>query len=268
MGSKTRLLLTLAASLTLLVPAALRADDDADLAKKLANPVAALISVPFQYNYDHNYGVSDDGSKHVVNIQPVVPISITDSLNIISRTILPVVDAHDVPSGSSETGIGDVLQSFFISPKQPTSNGLIWGVGPALSLSTASEETLGSEKWSAGPTFVALKQEDGWTYGVLSNHLWSYAGVDYRQDVNATFIQPFLSYITETKTTFTLNTESTYDWEEDQWSVPINALVSQLFKIGDQPMQVSAGPRYWAETPDTGPEGWGARAVFTLLFPK
>jgi hypothetical protein len=102
----------------------------------------------------------------------------------------------------------------------------------------------------------------------LTNHIWSFAGDDDRSDVSATFVQPFISYITKTKTTFGLNTESTYDWENKEWSVPINASVSQLLKIGPQIIQVGVGARYWADSPDGGPEDWGGRFTLTFLFPK
>jgi hypothetical protein len=245
------------------------ADDDAKLAQQLANPVASLISVPMQYNYDDKYGVTDEGSKHLINVQPVIPFSISDSYNVISRTILPVVAHSESVFGGGETGgLGDTLQSFFFSPKEPTAGGLIWGAGPAFLLPTATDKLLGAEKWGLGPTAVGLRQHGAWTYGGLINHLWSIAGDNSRGDVNASFMQPFVSYITTTKTTFTLNSESTYDWRDSNWSVPVNLMVSQLFKIGDQPMQLGVGPRYWVEAPEGGPEGWGARAVFTLLFPR
>lgn len=102
----------------------------------------------------------------------------------------------------------------------------------------------------------------------MTNHIWSFAGDDDRSDVSATFVQPFISYITKTKTTFGLNTESTYDWENKEWSVPINASVSQLLKIGPQIIQVGVGARYWADSPDGGPEDWGGRFTLTFLFPK
>jgi hypothetical protein len=127
---------------------------------------------------------------------------------------------------------------------------------------------LGGRKWGLGPTAVALKQVGPWTIGGLTNHIWSVDGDDDRADVNATFLQPFVSYITKTKTTIGLNTESTYDWENDQWSVPVNATVAQLFKIGPQIMQLALTARYWAESPDDGPEGWGGRVQLTFLFPK
>jgi hypothetical protein len=202
--------LAAAISILLLASAAF-GQDEAELAKKLANPVASLISVPLQYNYDENYGADDDGRKQFVNIQPVIPITLNEEWNIISRTILPVVDEHDGPPGTDESGIGDVLQSLFFSPKEPTPRGLIWGAGPVLLLPTASDEVLGSEQWGLGPTVVGLKQTGPWTYGLLANHVWSVAGDDDRADVNATFMQPFLTYITQTKTTIGLNTESTFD---------------------------------------------------------
>ena len=118
------------------------------------------------------------------------------------------------------------------------------------------------------PTFVALRQDGPWTYGLLTNHIWSVAGDENRSDISSTFLQPFVSYITKTKTTFTLNTESTYDWENNDWTVPLNAQVSQLLKIGPQIIQVGLGVRYWAKSPDNGPEDWGARMVLTFLFPK
>lgn len=242
--------------------------DEAELAKKLANPVASLISVPLQYNYDENYGADDGGRKQFVNIQPVIPITLNETWNIISRTILPVVDEHDVPPGTDESGIGDVLQSLFFSPREPTPRDLIWGGGPVLLLPTASDEVLGSEQWGLGPTAVGLRQTGPWTFGLLVNHVWSVAGDDDHADVNATFMQPFLSYITKTRTTFSLNTESTFDWENDEWSVPVNVIVSQLLKLGRLPIQIGAGARYWADSPEGGPEDWGARVQLTFLFPK
>lgn len=243
------------------------ADDEEELAKKLANPVASLISVPLQYNYDENFGPDENGSKSLLNIQPVWPFTLNDEWNLITRTIIPLVDQHDIPTGTDESGIGDILQSFFFSPKAPV-NGWILGAGPAILYPSASDEVLGGEKWGLGPTAVALRQDGPWTYGVLTNHVWSVAGDEDRADISSTFLQPFVAYITKTKTTFSLNTESTYDWENDQWTVPVNLMVAQLLKIGPQIIQVQAGVRYWAESPDNGPEHWGARMVLTFLFPE
>jgi hypothetical protein len=240
----------------------------AELAKKLANPISSLISVPIQFNYDENIGPRDKGSISKVTVQPVIPMPLNDDWNVISRTIVPFLWQNDLaPTVDDEAGLGDITQSFFFSPKEPTSGGLVWGVGPVLLFPTATDDQLGGEKWGAGPTAVGLVQRGPWTAGLLANHIWSFAGEDDRDDVNATFVQPFLSYITKTKTTFGLASESTYNWETDEWSVPINATVSQLLKLGSMPVQISGGVRYWAESPENGPEDWGFRLQMTLLFP-
>jgi hypothetical protein len=238
----------------------------ADLAKQLANPVASLISVPFQANWDFGIGVND-ATRFTLNVQPVIPVSLTEDWNLIIRTILPVIDAESPAPGIDDaSGLGDTVQSFFFSPKEPV-NGWILAAGPVALWPTATDSLLGGEKWGAGPTGLALKQTGSWTYGVLTNHLWSFAGEDDRSEVNATFIQPFCSYITSTKTTFTLNSESTYDWTNEQWSMPFNVVISQLFKVGGQSMQAFVGGRYYADAPKGGPE-WGIRAGLILLFPK
>jgi hypothetical protein len=248
-------------------PAAPTPASSADLAKKLSNPVANLISVPFQFNYDTGFGPKD-ADRLTLNIQPVVPISITDDWNLIVRTILPVIYQDSLADGIDSTfGLGDTVQSFFFSPKAPTSGGWIWGVGPVFLWPTATDDLLGSEKWAAGPTAVLLHQEHGWTYGLLANHLWSYAGESSRASVNATFLQPFLTYTWPTATTLGINTESTYDWNDSQWTVPINLTLAQIVKIGQHPIQFTLGPRYYADSPDNGPE-WGVRFAITFLFPK
>jgi hypothetical protein len=127
---------------------------------------------------------------------------------------------------------------------------------------------LGGEKWGAGPTAVALKQAGPWTYGMLANHVWSFAGDSDRSDINSTFLQPFLAFNTKTATTLTLQTESTYNWETEEWSVPINVILSQIVKVGPQLIQLRAGVRYWVDSAPSDPEGWGAKLVVVFLFPR
>lgn len=262
----------LALTATTLVAQDAAAEDEkakaAELAMKLQNPVASLISVPIQNNWDFGIGAAD-AMRYTANVQPVIPFSISEDWNLITRTILPIVYAESPMKGGGDSkfGLGDTVQSLFFSPKAPTSGGWIWGAGPVFLWPTSTNDALGTGKVGAGPTALLLRQEKGWTYGALANHLWSFAGQGSTGDVNATFLQPFVSYTTKTFTTFGLNTESTYDWENDQWTVPLNLQVSQLLKLGNQPIQLTLGGRYYAEKPEGGPD-WGLRFIVTFLFPK
>ena len=157
------------------LPAVAQQGDGQALAKQLSNPVADLISVPFQFNYDSGFGTTD-ADRWLLNFQPVIPFSISENWNVISRTIIPFTSSGGLTPGASTTnGIGMTTQSFFFSPKNPTAGGLIWGVGPAFGL-PATDETLGPDVWSAGVTGVALKQTGRWTVGLLGNQLWSVSG--------------------------------------------------------------------------------------------
>ncbi len=244
---------------------------DEELAKKLANPVAALISVPFEFNYNRGFG-AEDGEQLLLNIQPVVPITLNDDWNVISRTIVPIIWQDDIVGRSGQQfGLGDTLQSFFFSPNEVAKTGLgdlTWGLGPAIAIPTGTDDLLGSGKLGLGPTAVALIQSGPWTYGALTNHLWSVAGDSGRDDVSSTFIQPFLAYTTPTAWTYLVQTESTYDWKANQWSVPINASISKLTAIGSQKVQFQLAGRYWAESPSGGPEDFGVSFKATFLFPK
>jgi len=242
-------------------------EDNAKLAQELSNPLADLMSIPFQMNYDRDIG-RDDGWKLQTNIQPVVPFDLNEDWNLISRTIMPVIYQDDIlPDAGSQFGLGDINLSLFFSPKRPTF-GVIWGIGPVLLLRTATDDLLGAEKWGAGPSAVALMVRGPWTVGMLANHVWSYAGDSDRQDISNTFLQPFAAYTWPNAWTASLQSESTYNWTTEKWSVPINAAVSKLVRWGKLPVSLQAGVGYWAASPETGPDGVRLRLQATFVLPK
>jgi hypothetical protein len=242
--------------------------ENEELAKKLNNPVADLISVPIQANYDHEIGVNDNGNQWKINIQPVIPMSLTEDWNLISRTILPLYRQEDfTPDFGTHEGPGDITQSFFFSPKKPV-DGTVWGAGPVVLIPLANQDTMGGDKWGLGPTGVVLRQDGPWTLGFLGNHIWSVAGSGNRPDINQTFLQPFVAYTTHDAVSFSLNTESTYNWKTEEWEVPINGLVTKVTRIGSQLVSIGGGVRWWADSSPGGPEGFGVRLQFTLLYPR
>jgi hypothetical protein len=232
-----------------------------ELAKKLANPIAAMISVPFQYNYARTF--NEDGHRNLLNIQPVVPMSISKDWNLISRTIVPIIQQKDVQPNNTQFGLGDTTQSFWFSPKEPTKSGLIWGVGPAALIPTGTDG-IGANTFALGPTVIVLKQQGPWTYGMLFNQLWNVGG---QADISSMFIQPFLAKGLGKGRTLSVNAESTYDWNSKKWTVPINVAYSKVSKWGKQMVSNQVGAGWYATSPSGGPE-WQLRYMMVLLFPK
>jgi hypothetical protein len=242
--------------------------ENAELAQELSNPLADLMSIPFQMNYDRGIGPRDDGWKLQTNIQPVIPFHLDENWNLISRTIIPVIYQDDIlPSAGSQFGLGDINLTLFFSPKKPSA-GVTWGIGPVLLLPTATDDLLGAEKWGAGPAVVALTVRGPWTIGFLANHVWSYGGDSDRQDISNTFLQPFAAYTWPSAWTVSVQSESSYNWKTEKWSIPINAAVSKLTRWGKLPVSLQAGVGYWAESTETGPEGFRFRLQTTFVLPK
>ena len=234
------------------------------MAKQLANPVAALISIPLQNNFDFNVGPLE-GFKYTLNIQPVVPVDISENWNMIIRTIIPVISQSDVTGiGNSETGLGDVAQSIFFSPKK-VQNGLVWGVGPIFLLPTATNN-LGIDKWATGPNALVLKLKGQWTYGALVNHMWSFAG-DGFNDVNASFFQPFMTYATKSGASYTLASENTQDWDNDLFGGFAGVYFAKVTKMGKQMVQLGGGPKIFYGNNPFNPD-WGIRVNIILLYPR
>ena len=245
-------------------------DSAEELAKKLSNPIADLVSIPFQFNWQEGYGVNDD-LQFVLNVQPVVPFHITKDWNMIARFIVPYISQPEISPGVGPvSGLGTITYSTFFSPV--STSGFTWGLGPVFGLPMTSDPVLGGGQWLVGPTFVGLYQCGGWTMGALLNQQFSIADTGNNQNLpyfSQAFIQPFIAYTTKSAVTFTLQSQSTYNWEaapDQRWTVPVNFLVSKLTKLGPFPFSIQGGGGYYAARPDVGPK-WRFQLAFIVLLP-
>ena len=242
--------------------------DDAELAKKTQNPVADLISVPFQNNVNFGVGPHDD-VQYILNIQPVIPFRLTEDWNLISRTIVPLIYQPELAPGVGEVfGLGDIQESLFFSPAKPGK--VIWGVGPIFQFPTATDDSLGQGKWGAGPTAVALTVHGPWVLGALVNNVWSFAGDSDRRDVNQMLLQPFVNYNLPDAWYVVTAPIITADWEadsDDRWTVPIGAGVGKIVRLGKLPVNAQASAYYNVIRPDNAAE-WQLRIQIQLLFPR
>jgi hypothetical protein len=241
-----------------------------DLAKLAQNPVGNLISLPFQNNTNLHYG-PERGTQNVLNIQPVIPISIGKDWNLITRTIVPVISMPDLgPDIESTTGIGDTVLTAFLSPAHPGK--WIWGAGPVVQLPTNTEAELGNANWGLGPSFVVLHLDRGspWVYGALVNNIWSLTNDKRGGYYNNGLIQPFVNY--NFKSGFYLVSAPilTVDWtadSADRWTVPLGGGVGKIFHFGKLPVNTQLSGYYNVATPEDGPD-WQIRAQIQLMFPK
>jgi hypothetical protein len=251
-----------------------KAQGSGDLRAAVQNPVGAMYSLPFKFTFD--YG-APNGEASFLNIQPVIPITVGD-WNLINRIIAPLIDSPGevagtpgIPNpteGNGATGLGDINYSLFLSPAKP--KGAIWGIGPSITMPTASDKELGSEKWSAGPTGVVLFQPKWGTIGGLVRHLGSFAGDSDRKNINQTLFEPFVNYNLPKGWYLISDIIMTANWDlkgSDVWTVPLGGGVGKLFKIGNQAMNARAEAYYNVEKPDNAPDWqWGFTVQF--LFPK
>lgn len=244
--------------------AAAKEQDTEALAKAAQNPVADMISIPFQDNIGFRYGPGNKGTQNVLNLQPVIPLHVTEDWNVITRTILPIVSQPSFTGGAGTTGLGDLTITAFLSPAKP--GGVIWGVGPVASFPTATSPFTGSQStWGLGPSAVALAMPGHWVLGVLVNQIWSVAGASSSQML----IQYFVNYNFEGGWYLTTSPILTADWNAaagQQWVVPFGAGGGKIFRIGKLPFNGNVSAYYNAVRPDVGPE-WTLRVQLALLLP-
>lgn len=289
-----------------------------DASKKAANPICAIYAVPVEYDHYEKVGPYD-GTMDVITLKPIIPIAINEDWNLVSRTIIPylrqdgVVPEKITMSGieldakeqlgykyaGKNHGFWDIQESMFITPSKPM-YGFIWGVGGAFGFPGEKDIAGITGKYAAGPTAAVVREDSIFTYGFLTNHLWSYAGRDRdyaksgsahaleeyhavapsiipeggldleveAEDVSKTYIQPFLCLRFPTYTGISLTSESTYNWKTEKWSEPVIGLVTQVIKIGPQILQLKIGGHYWLTDNENDPDGWGYRGAVTMLFLK
>jgi hypothetical protein len=249
-----------------------------DLRAATQNPISSMYSLPFKFTFDNG---ADNGDANFLNIQPVLPATVGD-WNLVSRIIIPLVDAPggvpglpnnpglgDTKKSGRATGLGDVNYSLFFNPLE-TQGSLIWGLGASITAPTASDDRLGSGKWSAGPTAVGLVQPKWGTYGMLLRHLWSFAGDDDRRDVSQSLIEPFVNYNLDKGWYLISDSVVTVDWKiksGDKVTLPLGGGVGKIFKVGNQPMNARVEAYANVIKPDGAPD-WTIGGTLQFLFPR
>lgn len=263
--------------LSYLFTCTLKANDADDLAAKAQNPIASMISMPLDTMIDFG---ADNGTAVVSTFQPVIPMTVGE-WNLISRPMLPIIYLEGAVSGlpsiptvdknadNTDTfGLGDLNYSLFFSPAKST--GVTWGIGPSITIPTATDDLLGSGKWSLGPTAVILVQPKPWTMGLLARNLWDFAGDGDRAQVNQFMFQYFINYNLDNGWYLTTDPIITANWKQsssNRWTVPIGGGIGRLFTIGEQPVNMRLRGYYNADRPSGGAD-WSLNFAVQLLFPK
>ncbi len=245
-----------------------------DLRSAVQNPISSLYSLPFKFTFD--YGAKN-GEASFLNIQPVLPVTVGD-WNLVNRIIAPLIDTPGqvtgipgIPNpvqGDGATGLGDINYSLYFSPVKVGK--VIWGVGPSIMMPTATNDQLGSKKWSAGPTAVFLTQPKWGSMGILGRQLWSFAGDSDRRSVSQLLIEPFVNYNLDKGWFLISDMVMTANWTANsgnRWTVPVGGGIGRIFKVGNQPINSRLEAYYNVVRPDGAPD-WQVSFTWQFLFPK
>jgi len=247
-------------------PVAAEANESAEIAQKLTNPLAAMISIPIQNWFDFNLGPRKDGFRYTMEAQPVYPVQISEDWNLLSRTTVPVVYQQNVSGRTTQTGLSDSTESLFLSPVHPPS--IIWGAGPIFLIPTGTNGLLSTRKFGIGPTAVVLKHKGHTNAGLLGSHVWSVAGSDSHPDVSETYAQPFVAYTTTKAWTYAATSYDTYNWIAGRWTAIVNPIrVSKLMKLRQQRLSIGGALRCTVTSPQYQPKGCGLEFTVTPVYP-
>lgn len=260
------MMIILAGQLCIWVVPTFAEEQDEDLAKQSQNPIGDIISLPLISRFDFDAG-PEDANAYILEAKPVYPVNLGD-INLINRLIVPIkYQEAMVKGGDDEFGLGDTVYQAFFSPAKPGK--IIWGAGPSIIIPTNTDDSLGNDKWSAGPAVVALAKPGHWLYGFLAQHFWDFAGDDDAVDVDLTSIQIFINY---NFPDFYLTTSPTFNYNHeadsgDRWTVPLGGGVGKLVKFGNMPVDFKLTAYSNVEAPDNAPD-WYTEFQVKFLFPK
>jgi len=247
-------------------PATAESNDSAEIAQRLTNPLAAMISVPLQNWFDFNLGPRKDGFRYTMEAQPVYPIQISRDWNLLSRTTIPLIYQQKVSGRTTQAGLSDSTESIFLSPVHTKS--IIWGAGPAFLVPTGTNGVLSTRKFGVGTTAVVVKHKGHTNAGLLASHVWSVAGSDSHPNVSETYAQPFLAYTTPKAWTFAATSYDTYNWTAGRWTAIVNPIrVSKLLKLGQQRLSVGGALRCTVTSPQYQPKGCGLEFTVSPVYP-
>ena len=234
-----------------------------ELTRKLLNPLARVLTIPISFEHLEGAGLEGNGQAFTVRVAPRVPFVLNDDWHLISKTDLAWSTQKNVIAESEQEGLTDLTQTLFFSPDRSLGWGVYWGVGPTFVLPTATEDFLGTDKFSIGPSAAVYKQAKQWTTGVLFNHVWSVAGSDHANYVSSSRIEPLIAYTAPTATTIAVGAEINHNWQNNSWIVPVELRVSQLTMIFNNPVQWSIGGKHYFSDADSAPD-WGAFFQVTI----